>query len=127
MPRGAPEITAARRRVAALEAQIEEQSQRLAGDGEGGITAELAQFEPVVVEKEFAQHAYESALQSLELARVDASRQHRYLVRIAEPSEPDEPTHPQFWYSVLTALVLAFAVLSIGTLVIASIREHANV
>ena len=89
--------------------------------------AELAQFEPVVVEKEFAQHAYESALQSLELARVDASRQHRYLVRIAEPSEPDEPTHPQFWYSVLTVLALSFALLGVGTLLIASIREHANV
>ena len=41
--------------------------------------------------------------------------------------QPDEPTHPRFWYSVLTVLVLAFAGLSIGTLVIASIREHANV
>lgn len=126
-PRGAPEVTAAQRRVAALEDQIELQSQRLAGDPEQGINADLAQFEPVVIEKEFAQRAYESALTSLELARVDASRQHRYVVRIAEPSQPDEATHPRLWYSVLTVLVLAFALLGVGTLLLASIREHANV
>lgn len=127
-PVGSPEVTAARRRVAALERQIEEQNQRLAGsEDDQGLNAELAQFEPVVIEKEFAQRAYESALTSLEMARVDASRQHRYVVRIAGPSQPDDPTHPSFWYSVLTVLVLAFALLGVGTLLLASIREHANV
>ncbi|MFK7991724.1 MAG: hypothetical protein AB8I08_37250 [Sandaracinaceae bacterium] len=130
MPRGAPEITAARRRISALERQITAQSDRLSGDGEsgeGGINAELEEFEPIMVEKEFAQRAYSSALTSLELARVDASRQHRYLVRIAGPSQPDDPTHPRFWYSVLTVLAMAFSLMGIGTLLLASIREHANV
>ncbi|HJL18118.1 MAG TPA: hypothetical protein RMH99_20815 [Sandaracinaceae bacterium LLY-WYZ-13_1] len=127
-PRGAPEITAARRRVSALQQQIDAQSERLASaEGDESLHAELAEFEPVVIEKEFAQRAYESALTSLELARVDASRQHRYVVRIAGPSQPDDPTHPRFWYSILTVLVLAFAILGVGTLLIASIREHANV
>ena len=130
-PRGAPEVTAARRRVSALERQIEEQNQRLAGgdeqEDEAGINADLARFEPVMIEKEFAQRAYESALTSLELARLDASRQHRYVVRIAGPSQPDDATHPSFWYSILTVLVLAFAILGVGTLLLASIREHANV
>ncbi|MCB1234312.1 MAG: hypothetical protein KDM91_04500, partial [Verrucomicrobiae bacterium] len=52
-------------------------------------------------EKEFAQRAYESALASLELARVDADRQHRYLVTIAQPSSPDSATYPVVWRSVL--------------------------
>lgn len=128
MPRNAPEVVAARRRVTALQEQIDIQNGRLSGGtGDEGLNTELAQFEPVVIEKEFAMRAYESALGSLELSRVDASRQHRYLVRIAGPSHPDQATFPRFWYSVLTVLVLAFAILSIGTLLIASIREHANV
>lgn len=126
-PRGAPEVVAARRRVSALERQIEEQSGRLTGDAEDGINAGLAQFEPVVIEKEFAQRAYESALTSLELSRVDASRQHRYLVRIAGPSRPESSAFPRFWYSVLTILLMSFALLGVGTLLVASVREHANV
>jgi capsular polysaccharide transport system permease protein len=128
MPRGAAEIVAARRRVSALREQIDEQNQRMTAEGEeGGIHAELAEFEPVVIEKEFAQRAYESALSSLELARVDAGRQHRYLVLVSGPSQPEEPAFPRVWYSVLTVLALSFALLGVGTLLIASIREHANV
>ena len=127
MPRTSPEVVAARRRVSALQQQIDQQSSRLVGDGDESLNADLAQFEPLVIEKEFAQRAYESALTSMELARVDASRQHRYLVRIAGPSRPDDSSHPRFWYAVLTVLVLSFALLGVGTLLLASIREHANV
>lgn len=64
---------------------------------------------------------------SLEVARVDASRQHRYLVRISGPSQPERSAFPRFWYTVLSVLVLSFALLGVGTLLVASIREHANV
>ncbi len=126
-PRTSPEVTAARRRVVALQTQVDEQNARLTSADDEGVSADLAAFEPVVIEKEFAQRAYQSALTALELARVDASRQHRYLVRISGPSQPDEPAFPNFWYSVLTVLVLSFALLGVGTMLIASVREHANV
>jgi capsular polysaccharide transport system permease protein len=116
-----------RRRVAALQRQIDEQTARLSGPETEDISDTIASFEPIVIEKEFAERAYESAMTSLELARVDADRQHRYLVRIAAPSRPEEAAFPQFWYSVLTVLVLSFALLGIGTLLLASVREHANV
>jgi capsule polysaccharide export protein KpsE/RkpR len=45
---------------------------------------------------------------------------------IARPSEPDEATHPRVWIAVLTVFVLSFALLGIGTLLLASVREHAN-
>ena len=124
----APQLVDLRRRVGALQAQVNRQRNRLAGTGDDdGLHETIAAFEPAVAEKEFAQRAYESALTSLELARVDADRQHRYLVTIATPSEPDFASYPQFWRSVLTVLLLAFALLGIGTLLLASIREHANV
>lgn len=123
----APPVLEQRRRVAALQRQIDEQNRRLSGAEGQGLGEAIASFEPVVIEKEFAQRAYESALTSLELARVDAARQHRYLVRIAGPSRPESPAYPRFWYAVLTVLALSFALLGIGTLLIASIREHANV
>ncbi len=123
----APQVLEQRRRVAALQRQIDEQTRRLSGAEGEGLGDAIASFEPLVIEKEFAQRAYESALTSLELARVDAARQHRYLVRIAGPSRPEDPAYPRFWYAVLTVLALSFALLGIGTLLVASIREHANV
>ncbi|HJL47558.1 MAG TPA: hypothetical protein RMG45_17020, partial [Polyangiaceae bacterium LLY-WYZ-15_(1-7)] len=78
-------------------------------------------------EKEFAERAYASAVTSLEMARVEAARQHRYLATISGPSRSDEPSHPNVLWSILTVLVLSFAGLGIGTLLVASVREHANV
>lgn len=123
----APQVAAQRRRVAALQRQIDEQTGRLSGAGTDDLGDTIASFEPLVIEKEFAQHAYQSALSSLELARVDATRQHRYLVRISGPSRPEDTSYPELWYAVLTVFVLSFALLGIGTLLVASIREHANV
>lgn len=124
---GTPQLVAQQQRVASLARQVEEQTRRLAADGTSeGLNADIAAFEPAVAEKEFAQHAYESALKSLELARLEASRQHRYLVTIARPSVPDEPTHPRVFVAVLTVFVLSFALLGIGWLLLASVREHAN-
>ncbi|AKF09656.1 hypothetical protein [Sandaracinus amylolyticus] len=126
LQRDAPQVVEQRRRVAALQHQIDEQTQRLAGSGEG-LSATIARFEPIFVEKELAERLHEAALASLEVARVDSARQHRYVVRIAGPSLPEAPAHPVLWREVLTVLVVSFALLGIGTLVIASVREHANV
>lgn len=124
---GSPEIVAQQRRVGALQRQLDEQNERLAGEGGASLRAAISRFEPLMVEKEFAERAYASALTSLEMARVDAARQHRYLVTLADPSRPSEATHPNVLWSVLTFLVLCFALMGVGTLLVASVREHANV
>ncbi|MDH5491843.1 MAG: hypothetical protein OEY14_07810 [Myxococcales bacterium] len=122
----APRVVEQRQRVSAINRQIESINERLASD-EGGLQEAIARFEPLVAEREFSEHGYQFALKGLELARVDADRQHRYLVTIASPSHPDGPTHPRFWHSVLTVLLLSFVLLGVGTLLVASVREHANV
>lgn len=124
---GTPQLVAQQQRVSSLAGQVEVQRRRLAaGDSPDGLNADIAAFEPAFAEKEFAEHAYASALKSLEFARIEASRQHRYLVTIARPSQPDEATHPRVWLAVLTVFVLSFALLGIGVLLLASVREHAN-
>lgn len=127
LQRGAPRLVEQRQRVSALAQQVARQTSRLVGGDEQGLHATIARFEPLLAEKHFAERAHASALTSLELSRIEASRQHRYLVTLTTPSEPGLPTHPDTIRAVLTVFVLSFALLSIGALLLASIREHANV
>jgi len=121
----APEVLSLRGRIAALQAQVDSQTARLS-NGETGFAATIAAFEPLMVEKEFAQQAYQSALAALEMARVEADRQNRYVVSVARPSVPDAPTHPDEVRGVLTVTVICFMLLGVGSLLLASVREHAN-
>lgn len=123
----APQVIAAAERVRSLAGQATSESQRLVNPkGEKGLNASLAEFEAVAVEKEFATQAYQSTLASLELARSDASRQHRYLATIAAPSQADEAQFPRRWLGVLTAFLGSFLAFGIGSLIAASIKEHAR-
>jgi capsular polysaccharide transport system permease protein len=125
MHAGAPKVEAQRRRVASLAAQVERERGKMVG-GDGAVGESIAHFEPLLLEKEFAEQTYRSAIASLELARVEASRQHRYLVTVAAPSKPDARTHPERLRGILTVFLAAFMLLGIGSLLMASIREHAN-
>lgn len=120
----APEVRQARERVTALQREVARQDQRLVGRQGDSLNASIARFEPAVLEKEFAEHALQSALASLELARVEASRQHRYLVTIAEPSVPSAATHPRPLRRVATVMVVSLVLLGIGALLLGAVREH---
>ena len=77
----------------------------------GGTTlsGQVAAYEELLVEREFAEKAYVSALSTLEKARVDAAQQQRYLATFVPPSLPQEALYPR---RVLNAfMVLAVAAL----------------
>lgn len=124
----APKVVALRQRVAALVKQVSRENNRMIGGGEaGGMHNILAEFEPALLEKEFSQAAYASALKSLELAHAEVGRQHRYLATIAPPSLADEPTHPRRVYGIVTVFFLSIAIFVVGSLLIAAFREHARI
>jgi capsular polysaccharide transport system permease protein len=123
----APQVLAAQEVVKALSAQVSNESRRLVDPGKGaGLGNSMADFEGAMVEKEFSQKFYQSAMTNLELARADAARQHRYLAVIANPSRPDSSTYPHRARSILTAFVLSFLLLGVGSLFTAAVREHAR-
>jgi capsular polysaccharide transport system permease protein len=123
----APQVQAANEKVRSISAQVSGESRRLVDPNKpGGLNASFADFEGAMVEKEFAQKAYESAMATLEMARADADRQHRYVAVIAAPSLPDESTYPLRIRSVLAAFALSFLLWGVGTMIVAAIREHAR-
>ncbi len=123
----APRVLAAQSKVNSLSAQVSGESRRLVDTkGADGLNTSLADFDSAMVEKEFAQKAYEASMAALEIARSDANRQHRYLATIATPSKPDESTYPRRFVGVLTVFVVSFLLMGIGTLLSAAVREHAR-
>jgi capsular polysaccharide transport system permease protein len=123
----APQVIAAAERARSLAGQAAGESQRLVSPkGEKGLNASLVLFEQVAVEKEFATRAYQSALTTLELARTDAARQHRYLATIATPSMADEARYPRRYLGTLTVFLGSLLAFAIGSLLIATIKEHAR-
>jgi capsular polysaccharide transport system permease protein len=122
-----PQVLAANEKIKALSAQVSSESRRLVDPSKpDGLNTSFADFEAAMVEKEFAQKAYESAMANLEMARADADRQHRYLAIVATPSKPDESTYPHRWRSVLAAFLVSFLLLGVGSLLSAAVREHAR-
>jgi capsular polysaccharide transport system permease protein len=122
-----PKAVALRNRIESLNKQIARENSRLINPEQDSLSSSIAGFEPLVVEKEFAEKAYESALTSLEIARTEAARQHRYLATIVSPSKPDEATHPKRIMSILTVLFASMLAFGIGSLLLAAIREHARI
>ena len=123
----APQVLAAETVVNSLSAQVANENRRLVDPGKPeGLGSVLADFEAAMVEKDFSQKAYQSAMANLEAARADADRQHRYLAIVATPSSPDRPTYPHRSRSVFTAFVLSFLLMGVGSLVSAAVREHAR-
>jgi capsular polysaccharide transport system permease protein len=123
----APQVLAAEAVVRSIAAQVSNENRRLIDPGKpNGLGSSMADFEAGMVEKEFSQKFYQSAMTNLELARADAERQHRYLAIIAIPSLPDSSTYPHRGRGILTASVLSFLLLGIGSLFLAAAREHAR-
>lgn len=127
MAENSPQVIAAQQRVNSLSAQAKSESSRLVdNEDDKGLNKSLVEFETVLVEKEFATQAYQSAMTSLEMARADAARQHRYLAVIAEPSLPDEAMFPRRFLSLLTTFIVSLVVFGVFSLSWSAIKEHAR-
>ena len=88
------------------------------------ITAQLAQFETLDVERRFAEQSYASALNSLEQARRDADRQQRYLAVHLHPQAAEISEYPKRLRNSLLAAFFLFAAWGIGALIAYSVRDH---
>lgn len=121
---GSPRLQEQETRVAALQAQLTTQRERLTG-GAGSLAPTVAGYERLSVDRDLATRAYASALQSLETARLDAQKQHVYLVRVVEPNLPQKSTYPLRAWTVLGVFGALMLFYGIGWLIVVGVREHA--
>lgn len=120
-------ITGLKARITALSAQVEQERARLTGSANGRLSEVVSNYEELQLELEFAQSAYTHVLSSLETARAEAQKQQKYLIRVVPPNLPDEALEPDRALSVLAVFLGALLTYAIGALLIAAVREHAEV
>ncbi|MEC8196237.1 MAG: lipopolysaccharide biosynthesis protein [Pseudomonadota bacterium] len=123
-----PMLVQLNRQARALEGQIQ-QRRALIGQQGGQDSPEntaeaLAAYEGLLIEQNFAQQSYASAMVSLETARMDADRQQRYLGVFARPFVPNEPAYPVRVRDFFLVMIAAFALWAISTLIAYTIRDH---
>lgn len=118
-----PKVAAIRGRIRALEQQIEEQRQAIAG-GDNALAPKLAAYERLNLERELATKSFLSALLSLENARGEAQRQQLYLEHVVEPSLPDLALYPRRLLSILKVFGLSLCVFWIASFLGGAVLEH---
>lgn len=120
-----PQIQVLNNRIAALTAQIATERGRVTR-GEEALTQQVAGFERLQLEREFADRQLASATASLEQARSDAQRQQIFLMRVSEPNLPEHALYPQGAFNTATVFIALSVMFGIGWLLIAGAREHAS-
>ncbi|MGQ0672807.1 MAG: hypothetical protein ACT4N2_08020 [Hyphomicrobium sp.] len=125
----APSVTVLKGEIAALERQVEEERAKLGSKGnaagEQSLGGLVANYEELVVDREFSEKAYVSALSSLERARIEADRQQRYVAAFVRPTLPQEALYPRRISGTLTVLAITAMLWALGVLIAYAVRDHA--
>jgi len=123
----APSVRVLKARIRSLEVQQRSLAQEMTDPDEthsDALSRVLGSYEELESEHKFAETAYQHALQSLDLARANADRQHVFIASFVSPSLPEEALYPHRWRSLGTVALMAFALWGIGSLTVQSIRDH---
>lgn len=120
-----PQVGGLESRVQALRNAIAAENARVLGR-DGGLSSKSPAFDRLALEKTFADRQVGSALSALDSARSEAARKQLYLERLVQPNQPDRWVEPRRLRSVLMVFLLGLIVWGVVSLVVASIREHAD-
>lgn len=125
-----PRLAQAQRRIEVIRARIADERRTLAtASNEIGEVGEdypklIAEYESLLVDREYAEEAYRLTMAAVDIARAEASRQSLYLAAFIRPTLPQTAEYPQRFVIVgLAALFLALA-WSILALVYYSVRDR---
>lgn len=124
-----PRISQANRRVEVIQSRIEAERKKLGlgtGDEGGVVFADLVgEYESLIVDREFAETAYTTALATYDGAVAEARRQSRYLAAHIQPTLAQKAEYPERLWIVALIGVFSFLIWGILSLVYYSLRDRA--
>jgi capsular polysaccharide transport system permease protein len=112
-------------RIDALEKQLTLERSKVAGT-DGSIAPRIADYEALMLQREFSSKALLSALDSLKTARADARRQQLYLEVVVMPNTPDQAELPLALKNIAIVLFITSIGYLLGWLLLTAIRDHGS-
>ena len=120
-----PQIRALNSRADSLRAAIASEASKVTS-ARGSFSARAPNFERLALDVEFADKQLGVALAELESARAEALQKQLYLETLVQPNLPDKAMEPKRFRSIFTVLILGLVFWAVASMLIASIREHAD-
>ncbi len=121
-------IRSQKNKIEVLKKQISNERKRWVRKGAQGksttLSSLIGSYEKLLTKKTIAERLYESALTSLESARLSAIQQQQYLEIISAPYFPDYSEKPDVFSGILSVLLGSFLLWAIGSLIISAVRDH---
>jgi capsular polysaccharide transport system permease protein len=121
-----PQVASLVTRVEVLRRNIAEETAKVVGSTPQAMSGKAPNFDRLVLERAFAERQLASALSALDTARSEAARKQLYLERLVSPNLPDYPLEPRRLRGVLVVFVIGLLAWGVLSLLIASVREHAE-
>jgi capsular polysaccharide transport system permease protein len=120
-----PQIGALNNRAGSLRDAISAEAAKVTSS-HGSFSARAPNFERLALDVQFADKQLGVALAELESARAEALQKQLYLERLVQPSLPDKAMEPKRIRSVLIVFVLSLISWAVVSILVASVREHAD-
>jgi capsular polysaccharide transport system permease protein len=120
-----PQIRALMSRAQTLREAIASEASKVTG-ARSSFSARAPNFERLALDVEFADKQLGVALAELETARSEALQKQLYLERLVQPNLPDKAMEPRRIRSMFTVLLISLIGWAVASLLIASVREHAD-
>ena len=117
------EVEAAQKMVKEASDKMTDQASKVAYDN-GPLAVKDAQYQQLVMDREFAKEQLASAMSSLQAARNQAIRQDLYLEVVSKPNLPDVAMEPKRLHDILSVLAVTLLLWGGWTLFIAGVKEH---
>jgi capsular polysaccharide transport system permease protein len=120
-----PQIGGLTDRTEALRNAIASEASKVTSD-RGSFSARAPDFERLTLDVEFADKQLGIALAELESARAEALQKQVYLETLVQPNLPDKAMQPKRLRSMFTFFILSLVGWAVASIIIASVREHAD-
>jgi len=121
-----PQIPSLAANVDALRRQISTESGLLTSKTTGSLNVKAGPLGRLQIDKDFADRTLAAALADLDSAKGEAMRKHLYLERLVQPNLPDQAMEPRRIRGILTVFALGLVAWGVVSLVVATVREHAD-
>lgn len=109
-----PQIGVLRRRIVAIEDQIVLERRKLGGNDDA-LAIVIAEYESLMLEREFSQRAYSTALAAVEAVKSENRKQRVYVERIVQPQLPDEARYPYRLLWIVVVFIAGIALMRVAS------------